>query len=166
MTFTDITAGSSVFVDANVLIYAYGPHPVLGTPCQELLKRLENNDVVLLTSTHVLAEMVHRLMGMEASRLFGWGTTGSAPRMKAHPREVQQLSLYRRSYDDIVALGVRILPLEARHGSLAVDVSGQFGLLSGDALVVAVMKENQLSQLASNDADFDRVPGIQRFSPT
>jgi len=37
--------------------------------------------------------------------------------------------------------------------------------LSGDALVVAVMREHGLVNLASNDADFDRVPGLTRFAP-
>jgi predicted nucleic acid-binding protein len=45
------------------------------------------------------------------------------------------------------------------------DISLQYGLLSSDALVVAMMQANNLTNLASNDADFDRVPGITRFSP-
>jgi predicted nucleic acid-binding protein len=44
-------------------------------------------------------------------------------------------------------------------------MSVQHGLLSIDALVVALMGEMGLSQLASHDADFDRVPGIVRFAP-
>jgi predicted nucleic acid-binding protein len=31
--------------------------------------------------------------------------------------------------------------------------------------VVAVMLSNGLTKLASNDADFDRVPGITRYAP-
>jgi predicted nucleic acid-binding protein len=38
-------------------------------------------------------------------------------------------------------------------------------LLSGDALVVAVMQANGLTNLASGDSDFDRVPSITRFAP-
>jgi predicted nucleic acid-binding protein len=30
---------------------------------------------------------------------------------------------------------------------------------------VALMRANGLTHLASNDADFDRVPGITRFAP-
>lgn len=36
---------------------------------------------------------------------------------------------------------------------------------SGDALVVAAMQSEGLSQLASHDADFDRVPGVVRYAP-
>ncbi|MBI3464279.1 MAG: PIN domain-containing protein [Planctomycetes bacterium] len=47
----------------------------------------------------------------------------------------------------------------------AAGISQQIGLLSNDALIVAVMQSNGLTNLASHDADFDRVPGITRFGP-
>ncbi len=43
--------------------------------------------------------------------------------------------------------------------------SQQFELLTGDALVVAVMQAHGLTHLASNDADFDRVPWLTRYEP-
>lgn len=47
----------------------------------------------------------------------------------------------------------------------AAQISQQTGLLSSDALVVAVMQEHGLTNLASHDADFDRVPGLTRYAP-
>jgi predicted nucleic acid-binding protein len=47
----------------------------------------------------------------------------------------------------------------------AAGISQAFGLLTNDALIVAVMQANSLSYLASNDADFDRVPGLTRYAP-
>jgi predicted nucleic acid-binding protein len=41
----------------------------------------------------------------------------------------------------------------------------QTGLLSNDALIVAVMQANGLTRLASSDHDFDRVPGLSRYEP-
>ena len=41
----------------------------------------------------------------------------------------------------------------------------QLGLLTNDALVVAVMQAHGLTKLASLDADFDRVPGLTRYAP-
>jgi predicted nucleic acid-binding protein len=48
---------------------------------------------------------------------------------------------------------------------LAGTVSQHTGLLTNDALVVAVMQANGLTNLASNDADFDRAPGLRRYAP-
>jgi predicted nucleic acid-binding protein len=39
------------------------------------------------------------------------------------------------------------------------------GLLSNDALIVAVMQANGLSKLASSDQDFDRIPWLSRYKP-
>jgi predicted nucleic acid-binding protein len=49
--------------------------------------------------------------------------------------------------------------------SAAAAISQQNGFLSGDALVVAVMREHGLVNLASHDADFDGIPGLTRYSP-
>jgi predicted nucleic acid-binding protein len=37
--------------------------------------------------------------------------------------------------------------------------------LHNDALTVAVMRAHGITNLASADPDFDRVPGITRFGP-
>jgi predicted nucleic acid-binding protein len=86
--------------------------------------------------------------------------------LRRHPSEVQQLILPRRAVDEIIAAGVDILAVMAQHVSRAVDLSQQFGLLTGDALIVAIMQAHGLSALASLDADFDRVPGLTRYAPT
>jgi predicted nucleic acid-binding protein len=47
----------------------------------------------------------------------------------------------------------------------AAGLSQQTGLLSNDALIVAVMQNHGLTNLASHDADFDRVAGLTRYAP-
>jgi len=47
----------------------------------------------------------------------------------------------------------------------AAVLSQQIGLLSNDALIVALMQAHGITELASHDADFDRVPGITRYRP-
>ncbi|MHB1421739.1 MAG: hypothetical protein ACYC3I_00805 [Gemmataceae bacterium] len=42
MIFADLATGDSVFVDANTLIYHFGPHPAFGTVCRQLVQRIEN----------------------------------------------------------------------------------------------------------------------------
>jgi predicted nucleic acid-binding protein len=79
---------------------------------------------------------------------------------------VQQLTQAVKATDEIALLGVTVLPILPHHPSRAVDLSRQTGLLYGDALLATIMKENGLQHLASNDADFDQVTGITRYSPT
>jgi predicted nucleic acid-binding protein len=62
---------------------------------------------------------------------------------------------------------IRLITICVVAGSLtaAAAISQAFGLLINDALIVAVMQANHLSNLANNDADFDRVPSLMRYAP-
>ena len=61
--------------------------------------------------------------------------------------------------------GLPAAGLAHRHIDIAAGISQQTGLLSNDALIVAVMQANGLTNLASNDGDFDRVSGLTRYGP-
>ena len=165
MTFVKIPSGQAVFVDANVFLFYFRPDPVLGPPCDQLLRRIENKDVQGFTSAHVLNETVHRLMTEEAHQRFGWSMTGIAGRLRRHPAQVQILSRPRQALDELTMIGLQVLPITGNLVSLAIDVSNQHGLLSSDALIVTIMGQNGLQALASHDPDFDRVPGLIRYAP-
>jgi predicted nucleic acid-binding protein len=165
MTFDTIPAGTAVFIDANIFIYAVTADPRYGPTCEKLLQRVENKEITGYTSSHVLAEMAHRLMTIEAASSLGRSLSGMANWLKRHPAEVRQLSRYRQAIDDLAAVPITILPVTGSHVSLAADLSRQHDLLTNDALVVVVMQGNGLVHLASLDGDFDRVPGIIRYTP-
>jgi predicted nucleic acid-binding protein len=165
MTFDDIPAGSAVFVDANCFVYYFEPHPVFGPACRQLFLRIENHELQGFTSSHALADVVHRVMTQEAASVFSRPMTGMANWLKHHPAEVQQLARPRIAVDDVSLMGIQILPVTGSMVSVAADISRQFGLLTNDAIVVSVMGKQGLTLLTSHDADFDRVPGLTRFAP-
>jgi len=66
MTFADIANSTDVFVDANIFVYAFAPDPQLGPPSEQLLERIEHRERQGFTSTHVLSDVAHRLMSLEA----------------------------------------------------------------------------------------------------
>jgi predicted nucleic acid-binding protein len=165
MTFDDVPSGRLLFVDANTLVYHFAAEPVLGPPCRRLLDRINRGDVQGFISTDVLSDVAHRLMTLEAIRRFGWPFAGIAQRLRSHPDHVQQLSDFRAAVDEVLQSGIRVLAIPAPLVAKAAAISQQFGLLSGDALIVAAMREQELTHLASHDADFDRVPGLTRYAP-
>ncbi|HBI44034.1 MAG TPA: hypothetical protein DDY78_14460 [Planctomycetales bacterium] len=165
MTFADLPGGTAVFVDANTLVYHFQPHPVFGPACTDLLERIEHQDLSGFTSTHILSEFAHRLMTLEACALFGWPFSGIAQRLKKHPVQLQGLTRFRQAVQEVPQFGIQILTIPPTFIDAAAAISQQTGLLSNDALVVALMQANGLTHLASNDADFDRVPGITRYVP-
>ncbi len=165
MNFSDIPSGTSVFVDANVFVYDFAPDPQFGIPCRELLARIEIGDLKGVCSSREMSDVAHRLMTLEACQTFGWPFAGIGQRLRTHPTEIKQLVRFRQALDEIVAMNVQVLPVAQQDVLLAGDISRQYGLLSGDALIVAMMQTRQFTSLASNDSDFDRIPNLNRYSP-
>jgi predicted nucleic acid-binding protein len=165
VTFNDIASGAAVFIDANCLVYAATSDPLHGAACQRLLEDIENQVFRGYTSAHVLGDLCHRLMTIEAALMLGRPMTGIAGWLRRHPADVQRLVRSRQAIDDLQAIPLIVLPITGAQVSRAADLSRQFGLLTNDALIVAVMRDHGLSLLASNDADFDRVPGVTRHAP-
>jgi predicted nucleic acid-binding protein len=165
MILADLVAGDAVFVDANILTYDHQPHPVFGPPCTQFLQRIENQELVGYTSTHVVSEVTHRLMTIEASVRFGWSFAGIGNRLRHQPSAVQQLSAFRLALDKVVQGDLQILTISAPLLVTAPALSQQIGLLTNDALIAELMQANGLTHLASSDADLDRVPGITRYGP-
>lgn len=165
MTFNNLATGESVFLDANTFVYHFAPDPVFGAACGQLLQRIENGELHGVTSSHILSEVAHRLMTVEASTVLGWPFSGIAYRLQKNPAEVQKLGAPRLAVDNILGSAIQTVSVAPALISAATEVSQRTGLLTNDALVVAVMRAHGLSNLASNDADFDRVPGLNRYAP-
>jgi predicted nucleic acid-binding protein len=102
---------------------------------------------------------------LEAVDYFGWPIAGVARRLQRHPDELSRLTRFRQAVDEIPRFGIVVLPITGPLVSAAAAISQQYGLLSGDALVVATMREQRLVHLASHDADFDRMPELRRYAP-
>ena len=165
MIFTDIPAGADVFLDANTFIYYFTADPGFGPACAGLLTRIKGGDIVGWTSTHVLGEVSHRLMTIEAVKKYGWAYAGIAAKLGRHPVQVQQRSEFRQAIQEIPKFGVHILTVLSDFIDKAAAVSQQTGLLSNDALTVTIMQHHGISNVASHDSDFDRVAGLTRYAP-
>ena len=139
MNFTDLVDGESVFLDANILVYHFAPHPQYGQACHDLIQRVENQALLGYTSTAVLSELAHHLMTFEASAVFGW-TSKVVQRLRQSPSAVMQLSKFHQALVAVPKLGIRILTIPETLVETAAMLSRQTGLLSNDALIVAVMR--------------------------
>jgi predicted nucleic acid-binding protein len=104
-------------------------------------------------------------MTTEASARYNWPFAGIVYRLKQNPLEVQKLTVFRQAIDEIPRFGLQVLSIPPALIAVAAALSQQTGLLSNDALIVAIMQANGLTNLASEDSDFDRAPGIARYAP-
>ena len=85
--------------------------------------------------------------------------------MRRHHQEIRKLRVYREAVARIPLLGVRVLPVERASVEAATGLSQSHELLTGDALIVAIMWQHGIAAIASNDSDFDRVQGLTRYAP-
>jgi predicted nucleic acid-binding protein len=165
MTFADLATGDAVFVDANTFTYHFQPDPRCGPTCTQLLDQIENRQVIGYTDTHVIGEVSHRLMTLEAHTSLGWPMAGIGNRLRTNPSEVRKLVRFRTAVEKLVQGNVRILTVTPALLVAGAALSQQLGLLTNDGLIVAVMHANGLSKIASSDSDFDGVPGLTRYAP-
>ena len=98
------------------------------------------------------------------------GTFGLVPRtavryLKEHPALITQLAQYRVAMDAITTFNVTVVPVTPQHFQTAPQLCAQHGLLTNDALLIAVMQTLGLNELASNDLDLTRVPGLTVWKP-
>jgi predicted nucleic acid-binding protein len=166
MIYADLPAGAAVFLDASVLIHHFEPNALYGPPATEFLERIENQEIIGVTTTHILSEVAHRLMTIEAMQTFGWKSAGVALRLRNHPAQVRALKRFRQAVQEIPLFGVRILTIDSSWPDLAAEVSQQTGLLHNDALMIVAMRAHRLHDLASADSDLDDVPGITKYGPS
>lgn len=98
MTFDQLQPGDEVFLDANIFIYYY-----LGSSqeCRLLLDQCRQDILRGHTATFVLAEVVHRLMMIEAVEL-QLATPGKVVKqLRAKPQMIQQLTKYSAAVPQI-----------------------------------------------------------------
>ncbi len=162
MTFADLQAGDRILVDANTLVYHFAAHVQFGAACTQLLQRIENQEILGVTSTAVLDEAMHRLMTTEASSLFNWSFAGIGNRLRTNPAEVQKLTVFRQAIADVLQSRIQVLTIPSAMLLTAAILCQQIGLLTNDGLILAIMQAHGLTKLASNDTDFDLVPGLTR----
>jgi predicted nucleic acid-binding protein len=139
MIFADLLAGESVFLDANTLIYHFGPHPTFGAPCSQLVLRIETQQLQGFTSTHVLAELAHQSMIIEASTLPSWAPGKVRQRLRQQPGALQNLTLFRTAVEAVLQSSIHVLTIPPGLLGAAAVLSQQHGLLTTDALIVAIM---------------------------
>jgi predicted nucleic acid-binding protein len=165
-TLRDIPDQATVMLDTNVVIYALFPQARYHQMCKDLLQRGARSVIHLRLTVSAAADVIHRAMILE---FLAQGqvqrSADAVTYLKQHPQTVQQLSRYKSILRDITQAKVMILPLTYRDLHASKQYREQYGLLTNDSLLLAVMRREQIHYLATNDPDFERVPGIAVRQP-
>ncbi len=157
-----LPSGTRIFADANLLAYVFTHDDELARASAAFLARATRQEIEIVTSVLVVSEVIHRVMVAEAIRQHHVTPREAIHFLKAHPDVIKSLrehltipSRLRNRY------GINILPVTHIELHASRRVRAEYGLMTNDSLVVAVMQRNKLVHLATNDPDFERVREIQ-----
>jgi len=158
----DIPSGTDLFIDANILVYGLAGQ---STECRDLLLRCSREEVFGVCLYETVNEATHRFMLAEAmaKRLI---PAEAARELRTRPGAVRALNDYWQNTQRVLALNLLFLELDEEILRAGFTERQAAGLLTNDSMIVSLMRLLGVPNLASADADFDRVAGITVFGPS
>jgi len=158
----ELPAGQTVFIDANIFIYHFTG---LSQECSIFLERCEQGDLWGVTAVHILLEVLHRLMMIEAVTK-GLVTSGNVTKkLRKRPNVVKQLADCQGQTEAILEMGIEMVGLTSDSLKVSHPYRHRDGLLVNDSLTVAVMEAEGILDLVTADPDFTRVKGLRVYRP-
>ncbi|MEA3239452.1 MAG: type II toxin-antitoxin system VapC family toxin [Candidatus Bipolaricaulota bacterium] len=159
---TELSAGQTVFIDANIFIYHFTG---LSQECSIFLERCERGEVWGVTAVHILLEVLHRLMMIEAVTKELVTSGNIAKKLRKRPNVVKQLADYQTQTEAILEMGIEVVGLTSDSLKVSHPYRQQDGLLVNDSQTAAVMEAEGILYLATADPDFTRVEELRVYSP-
>ena len=157
--------GGTVFLDTNILLYAYTTTR-FSLSCERLLEKAQAEDVTGYINATVLDEFFHKALLTELYMQKHLSPREAIAYIKKYPEILLNLSTPYSMAREILE-GYNLTVLET--SDLLADtllISQQYGLLFSDALHAASARKHHIDYFATNDRDFDRVGFLTLVRPS
>lgn len=164
MTLDNVPVGSLCVVDTNVLLYA---EQSVSEQAKRFVRRCGSGEVKAVLPQTVWQELAHKLMLAEALSRGLVSGGNPAAKLAAKPDAVRGLNLYRAKVKALLDLGFGFEPCQL--GDLterAFALQEKYGLLTNDAVVLAVALRLEADCLVSRDKGFGGVDELDLYYPT
>ena len=162
MNLGQIRTGEMVVIDTNILVYA---NQQKSKECTQLLHRCALGEVTGVVPMPMVGELMHALMLIEA-RENGWIERSNPSRaLSEKPDLVRRLTNYESQMREFIGIGLRLESATQADMLEAMSLQREFGLLTNDAVFVAVARRLNCRAIASADQAFHRVKGLLFYEP-
>ena len=162
MKLGQIESGELVVIDANILVYA---NQQKSQECVQLLGRCARGEVKAVVPMPIVAELMHTLMLIEA-RENGWIDRPNPSRVLSEkPELVRRLTNYEKQMRQFFGIGLRLESVVTVDLIEALGIQREFGLLTNDALLVAIARRLSCDSIATADAAFRELRGFMVYTP-
>jgi len=131
-----------LFLDANLIMYSMGgPHP-LRERCKKFLEKIKSQEILGVTNTEVLQEILYRYFSIE------------------------RRTLGEIVYQSMIEFCTDIFPVRVADTDKALEILTRVkGITSRDAVHAATMIHNGIKEIISTDPHFDLIHEIKRIDP-
>lgn len=161
----DLPVGNVVYVDSNIFIYDTTEHPKYSLPCSNFLDRVESGGITGITSILTVNETIHKLSIIELSSKMKERPVSIIRMVKKDPSLLDALDIPYIAAEDIMDMNLEIVSFSNLIFEKALRFMKQHRLMSNDAVHLATMQRYGITNIATNDGDFERVGGLKVWKP-
>jgi predicted nucleic acid-binding protein len=161
----NIPDGARCFVDSNLIVDYLIDFAPFSQQCEVLFRRVKAGAVLAFTSATVVGEAVHKIMLAEAMQQHSLARQGLAHRLQRKRDLITNLGQHQKVSGFVRGVGIHVEAVTLDLIERAAALSVKHRLLTNDAITVAAMEKLGLTNLATNDDNFDVVPGLTVWKP-
>lgn len=165
MDLRKLPADSEVFIDTNIFLYAISNHPRYGAACNEFLDRVKTGEITGRISVIVLNELLHKLMLGEIAEKENIKLSQVIRFIRNNREILKGLKAYSIVEDVETNYKLSVTGVDRDDFDEARRLMKKELLLSNDAHHLAVMRREEIVNLATRDSDFATVEGIEIWEP-
>lgn len=162
----EIETGTTIFIDANIFLYEILDHWKYAESCNSFLEHINMGKYHAVMSVLVCNEVFHRVMIAEVVERYEIEPKFAVNYLKKNWGVVRELNKARDAMLNIDAIeNLEIVEIDREVYGVALECSKKYGLLSNDAVHLATMKRHGITNIATNDRDFERVEWLNIQKP-
>jgi len=157
--------GDRIYVDSSIFLLVALADPKYGRHSLEFLQRASHDEFQLVTSSLTVDEVSFVALKAKLEEKLGISSS-QVLYLKKHPKVVKGLASEVSSVIESVFRLSEIVDVNSTDVQQISSLMKTYGLLPRDAIHLAVLRRGGLTDIASSDADFDRLPDVTRYTPS
>jgi len=162
----EIDTGTTIFIDANIFLYEILDHWKYAESCNSFLEHVNMGKYHAVMSVLVCNEVFHRVMIAEVVERYEIEPKSAVNYLKKNWEVVRELN---KAYDAMLNIdaieNLEIVEIDREVYDIALEYSKKYGLLSNDAVHLATIKKHGITNIATNDRDFERIEWLNIWKP-
>jgi len=157
-----VSAGSDIFIDANIFVYALSN---ASAQCLGLLERCSREEVTGISLFEIVNEATHKFMLAEAVSKGVITHPGTAGALRRKYSDIPRLINYWHDTERVLALNLLFFSTDEQIVRSAQPERQSASVLTNDSMILSWMREYGIRHIATADRDFERASGITVFGP-